>query len=644
MGDFRPAGEFMEDPQAPCGSACPHVSLLVQVTDDGRVADNFRVALSATRIHTARFKGADIFIHKQFHPFSFTYEMAPAEIEFPVGKTAGGWDSLADMVLSGKILAVRIGQGPDFLEVWEKHSGDASRPAAAVRWAVVLDDEAGTNLALQGLPADAKRVKGIPVLKRDDAPTILLHTTRLTHARDRKVGPESIKPILYAGDEKQAAAAVEERPGVFYTGLRRVWHHFFNPETVDLEDAAKLIRNPREGHCYRPLAGTAAAEDDLAAGGDAPGPGDQSGKLFSPTPVERKYSKYRVDNLSWFTPEKENLTKKEKILRANLYGRVSEGLAEKTWDRHRTVWRAINEFSAYVGRPLTWPLGQKTIADFASWCDKSRHLQASTIKVYVQGLSKIQQMRGGPAISVNKIPLLKNFLSGVENVPRNAERRQKKAMSYPFLQVMGNTLRKDEEMSSFEKLRFWSVCLWGFFGSFRMGELLSEHKKTYDPFTHLLWKDAKFTENDDICIQVKSPKTKTPGGDLVVMFKFPVKSMCPVTVFQEYSEETRRKGLWDENLPIFRNEDGTNWAKFEFGKVLERLTRMTGILEEGEKIVSHSFRAGIPSHLAALGTPEADGAAKEWGRWRSEAFKTYTKHHVAAKKEIFKTVCSLLLK
>jgi hypothetical protein len=300
------------------------------------------------------------------------------------------------MVLSGKILAVRIGQGPDFLEVWEKHSGDASRPAAAVRWAVVLDDEAGTNLALQGLPADAKRVKGIPVLKRDDAPTILLHTTRLTHARDRKVGPESIKPILYAGDEKQAAAAVEERPGVFYTGLRRVWHHFFNPETVDLEDAAKLIRNPREGHCYRPLAGTAAAEDDLAAGGDAPGPGDQSGKLFSPTPVERKYSKYRVGNLSWFTPEKENLTKKEKILRANLYGRVSEGLAEKTWDRHRTVWRAINEFSAYVGRPLTWPLGQKTIADFASWCDKSRHLQASTIKVYVQGLSKIQQMRGGP--------------------------------------------------------------------------------------------------------------------------------------------------------------------------------------------------------------------------------------------------------
>ncbi len=80
----------MEDPEAPCGSTCPHVSLLVQVTDDGRVADNFRVVLSSTRIHAARFRGADIFTHKQFHPFSFTYETSPAEIEFPVGKTAGG--------------------------------------------------------------------------------------------------------------------------------------------------------------------------------------------------------------------------------------------------------------------------------------------------------------------------------------------------------------------------------------------------------------------------------------------------------------------------------------------------------------------------------------------------------------------------
>jgi hypothetical protein len=39
MIEIGPADEFMEDPQAPCGSACPHFSLLEKRRDDGRVAD-----------------------------------------------------------------------------------------------------------------------------------------------------------------------------------------------------------------------------------------------------------------------------------------------------------------------------------------------------------------------------------------------------------------------------------------------------------------------------------------------------------------------------------------------------------------------------------------------------------------------------
>jgi hypothetical protein len=253
-------------------------------------------------------------------------------------------------------------------------------------------------------------------------------------------------------------------------------------------------------------------------------------------------------------------------------------------------------------------------------------------------------MRGGPPISINKIPFLKDFIAGVDHAPRKTERKLKKAVSYPMLQVIGDTLRKDETMTTFEKLRFWTMCLWAFFGSFRLGELVSKHKKTYDPHSNLLWKDANFTGNDDILVHLKSPKTKTPGGDIVMLFRFPAQAMCPVRVFQEYSEEARRKGLWDENLPIFRNENGTSWAKFEFEKVLERITRMTGVLEGDEKIVCHSFRAGIPSSLAAQGTAEADGAAKEWGRWRSSAFKSYTRQHITTKREIFKNICSILLK
>jgi hypothetical protein len=50
MNKISPAGEFVEDPGASGGSACPPISLLGQVTEDGRIADNF--TLIATRIHT----------------------------------------------------------------------------------------------------------------------------------------------------------------------------------------------------------------------------------------------------------------------------------------------------------------------------------------------------------------------------------------------------------------------------------------------------------------------------------------------------------------------------------------------------------------------------------------------------------------
>ena len=143
---------------------------------------------------------------------------------------------------------------------------------------------------------------------------------------------------------------------------------------------------------------------------------------------------------------------------------------------------------------------------------------------------------------------------------------------------------RDQERTTFEKLHLWTVCLWSFFGSFRLGELLSQHKKTFDPHTHLLWKDVKVRSNDDIWVTLKSPKVAKPAGDTVILFQFPDLQMCPVKIFQEYEREAARKGLKDSSKPIFRNEPGTAWAKYESQTELNRLVAMTGVLEDDEKL------------------------------------------------------------
>jgi hypothetical protein len=173
---------------------------------------------------------------------------------------------------------------------------------------------------------------------------------------------------------------------------------------------------------------------------------------------------------------------------------------------------------------------------------------------------------------------------------------------------------------------------------------LSETSKNFDPEKTLLWKDIKFSDDDTVRLRIRSPKVENPGGDLIVLFRFPVKGVCPVEAFKAYRAAAEEKGLIDKNLPVFRSGTGGAWPKRAFQKQLEKIVGRTGLVKGKGKIVCHSFRGGIPSALAAQLSPEATAATQEWGRWRSQAYIGYTRHHISLRREIFAQVCKLLLK
>ena len=126
-----------------------------------------------------------------------------------------------------------------------------------------------------------------------------------------------------------------------------------------------------------------------------------------------------------------------------------------------------------VGR-ADWPVVPETVCAFASWCDLEKGLQSSTIKSYVGSLSQIQQLQNLPPIFISRIPRLRAFLKGAANAPRSGRRHRasRRAVSVALLRL----LRHHLIISAYpphQKRLFWAACVASFFGSLRMGDLLS---------------------------------------------------------------------------------------------------------------------------------------------------------------------------
>jgi hypothetical protein len=441
LHEVRPAAAFTDEPEHPGSSREPFLHLLTQVTESGHVSDNFRIAITAPQEVTFTFKGSAVFSHVWFGPYTFSYTVAAASIEFAVNRLTTEWENVSELVSAGKIVTTREDEGEPFLTVWRHHEKDASHPAASVRFAVIVNDASKFELILEGLPAEAGRLHGLPVLRKDNSAAIQLGQVNLAHEGDGAAERGAIKPRLYSNSPAASAQAVASHPGEFYRGLRLVWNRFFTPETLGQAEAATLVRTPREGAAHHPL-GLQKTRAEQKEPEPEPGPssGHKRGKR-NLEPSLKKYNDKILDSLDWM--------KNEKLLNANMRARISAGLAEKSWGKHSTVWRIFNQFAGTRREGATWPLSDATVLEFASWCDEKRHLSANTIRSYIQSLSKIQKMRGGPHISVNKVPFLKEFLAGVQHEPRKKMQKRKLVVSFPFLQVLGHWAGREASWTAF---------------------------------------------------------------------------------------------------------------------------------------------------------------------------------------------------
>ena len=140
---------------------------------------------------------------------------------------------------------------------------------------------------------------------------------------------------------------------------------------------------------------------------------------------------------------------------------------------------------------------------------------------------------------------------------------------------------------------------------------------------------------------MKQPKSGNREGEYVDLFTFPGYKCCPVKALLKLKALLSEAGVYGMDLPVFRFRSGSNLTMSHFNSVLASL--LSDVCRPGIDSVScHSFRAGIPSTLSLFPELATEEHIKGWGRWQSDAYKSYTRLQLPQRQKIFGRIADAL--
>jgi hypothetical protein len=212
-------------------------------------------------------------------------------------------------------------------------------------------------------------------------------------------------------------------------------------------------------------------------------------------------------------------------------------------------------------------------------------------------------------------------------------------MSISLLQILSHRIAKSQ-WSEISKQIVYTACVVCFFTSCRMGELLANAEWSFDPQTTLKWENVKFLEGNEITVFV--PFSKTSGFDGFFLDIFPVENseLCPVLALEKLVRDLRLANCYKKENPVFQFEGGKNLTTTKMNEILSKF--LHDFTSDSLKISCHSFRAGIPSAIAAFPDKAKVSDIMQWGNWNSDSYKRYIKQDKEKKRVLFRKIVSLL--
>jgi len=145
-----------------------------------------------------------------------------------------------------------------------------------------------------------------------------------------------------------------------------------------------------------------------------------------------------------------------------------------------------------------------------------------------------------------------HLILAAQTQPHNNRR----AMTMPLLRHFGHRL-STSDWHPITAQCFWTAGLLAFFGTIRMGEILSPAETFADPTSTLTWGDIFHRiEDDSFLIHLKIPKTAPKQGEFVDIFKFRKFGCCPVAAIKNLKKKQLEMGRGNRNDPVFILPDG----------------------------------------------------------------------------------------
>jgi hypothetical protein len=314
---------------------------------------------------------------------------------------------------------------------------------------------------------------------------------------------------------------------------------------------------------------------------------------------------------------------------------INSAVAKSTWAKYSSGFNAFCSFERFTGKSYSWPLSLEVWRAFILWLHHHRHLAPNSIQTYLSAVKFVHTLRGFSSSHLSEDCLSKLLMRGIEHSSTNFldHPNTRRVVTLPLLITLGNRIAATS-WPALDKQVIWAAATTGFFGTIRMGEILSSEEKSFSPASDLLWKDVRCSSPNSLLIHLKQPKSGMPGGEKVDLFEFPGYGCCPVRALKNLREKQIQAGNTDESLPVFRFSSGKNLTCAIMNKTLASL--LSDLCIPGEdSITCHSFRAGIPSILSMFPDLVSSDQIKGWGRWQSDCYQLYTRLSLLEKEQIF---------